>query len=118
MSFWRWPHARNGHLPADYVKNRSIKGNLTFTMPTPLILSLSILLLSINRSTISYNYLTVTSCELVSAMLVLLPNFNVVTAVISVVVSAFSGILFDFFYYNYSSNYITEPGRKYYSGFY
>ena len=33
-------------------------------------------------------------------------------------VAAFSGILFNFFYYNYSSNYITEPYRKYYGGFY
>ena len=51
-------------------------------------------------------------------MLVSVPNLNVVAAVISVVVGAFSGILFDFFYYNRSSNYIIEPYRKYYSGFY
>ena len=43
---------------------------------------------------------------------------NIVAAVIGVVVNAFGGILLDFFYYNYSSNYITEPYRKYYSGFY
>ena len=42
---------------------------------------------------------------------------KVVTAVNSVVTSAFGGILFDFFYRNYSSNYITEPYRKYYGGF-
>ena len=51
-------------------------------------------------------------------MLVLVPNLNVVTAANGVVVGAFSGILFNFFYRNYSSNYITEPYRKYYSGFY
>jgi hypothetical protein len=40
---------------------------------------------------------------------------KVVAAVNSVVTGAFSGILFDFFYYNRSSNYITEPCRKYYN---
>ena len=50
-------------------------------------------------------------------MLVSLLALNVVTAVISVVVAAFSGILFDFFYRNRSSNCITEPYRKYYGGF-
>ena len=58
-------------------------------------------------------------------MLVSPPDPKVVTAVNSVMVavfggiitSAFSGILFDFFYRNYSSNYITEPCREYYSGF-
>jgi uncharacterized membrane protein YeiH len=39
---------------------------------------------------------------------------KVVAAVNSVVTSAFGGILFDFFYYNRSSNYITKPYRKYY----
>ena len=43
---------------------------------------------------------------------------KVVSTNISVVVSAFSSILFNFFYYNYSSNYITEPYRRYYSRFY
>ena len=43
---------------------------------------------------------------------------KVVAADVSVIVSAFSGILFNFFYRNYSSNYITEPYRKYYSRFY
>ena len=43
---------------------------------------------------------------------------NVVAADVSVVVNAFGGILFDFFYYNYSSNYIIESYRKYYSRFY
>jgi uncharacterized membrane protein YeiH len=41
---------------------------------------------------------------------------KVVAAVNGVVTGAFGGILFDFFYRNYSSNYITEPYRKYYSG--
>ena len=53
-----------------------------------------------------------------SAILVSPPSLNVVAAVDSVVVGAFGGILFDFFYYNLSSNYITEPYSKYYSGFY
>ena len=51
-------------------------------------------------------------------MLVSLLVLKVVAANIIAVVSAFGGILFDFFYYNYSSNYITEPCRKYYNGFY
>ena len=45
------------------------------------------------------------------------PNFKVVAAVNSVITGAFSSILFNFFYYNYGSNYIIEPYRKYYSGF-
>ena len=44
-------------------------------------------------------------------------DFKVVAAVDSVVTSAFGGILFNFLYYNYSSNYITKPYREYYSGF-
>ena len=63
--------------------------------------------------------------ESMSAILVSPPNPKVVAAVNSVVVavfssiitSAFSGILFNFFYRNYYSNCITEPSRKYYSGF-
>ena len=51
-------------------------------------------------------------------MLVSSLALNVVAAVVSVIVAAFSSILFNFFYYNYSSNYITEPCRKYYGGFY
>ena len=51
-------------------------------------------------------------------MLVSPLNSKVVTAVNSVIVGTFSSILFDFFYYNYSSNYITEPYRKYYGRFY
>ena len=51
-------------------------------------------------------------------MLVLVPNLNIVAAANGVIVSAFGGILFDFFYRNYSSNYITEPYRKYYGRFY
>ena len=41
-----------------------------------------------------------------------LPNPKVVTAVVSIVTGAFSSILFDFFYYNRGSNYITEPCRS------
>ena len=48
-------------------------------------------------------------------MLVSLPNLNIVATVDGVIVYAFSSILFDFFYYNYSSNYIIKPYRKYYS---
>jgi hypothetical protein len=47
-------------------------------------------------------------------MLVSLPNPDIITAVDSVIVCAFSGILFNFLYRNYSSNYITKPYRKYY----
>jgi hypothetical protein len=47
-------------------------------------------------------------------MLVSLPNLNIITAVDSVMVYAFSSILFNFLYYNPSSNYITKPYRKYY----
>ena len=51
-------------------------------------------------------------------MLVLVPNLNVVATANGVVVSAFGSILFDFFYYNCGSNYITEPYREYYGRFY
>ena len=45
------------------------------------------------------------------------PDFKVVAAVNGVVTSTFSGMLFNFFYYNYGSNYIIKPYRKYYGGF-
>ena len=51
-------------------------------------------------------------------MLVSPPDPKVVAAVVSVIVDAFGGMLFDFFYYNLSSNYITEPYREYYGGSY
>ena len=51
-------------------------------------------------------------------MLVSPPNPKVIATIVSVIVGAFSGILFNFFYYNYSSNYIIEPYREYYSRFY
>ena len=51
-------------------------------------------------------------------MLVSSPNPKAVALNVGVVVATFSGMLFNFFYYNYSSNYITEPSRKHYSGFY
>jgi hypothetical protein len=47
-------------------------------------------------------------------MLVSLPDLNIVAAVDSVIVCAFSSILFNFFYYNLGSNYIIKPYRKYY----
>ena len=53
-----------------------------------------------------------------SYILVSLLVLKVVAAVNSVVVKAFGGILFNFFYYNRSSNYIMEPYRKYYDRFY
>ena len=74
------------------LKNRLIDSNLTFTTPIPLIFSLSSLLLSINRSTISHNCLTVTIYKLVSAIVVSVLNLDVVTAVKGVVTDAFSGI--------------------------
>src|SRR6266550_2569002 len=77
----------------------SIKGNLTLAALTPLILSLSIPVLSINRLTITYNYPIVTSYKLVSAILVSLPK-AITTSIVSALTSAFSGILFNFFYYN------------------
>jgi hypothetical protein len=48
----------------------------------------------------------------VSTILVSSPNLKVVAAVDSVVAGAFGGILFDFFYRNRSSNYITTPYRS------
>jgi len=75
-------------------------------------LSLSIILLSVNRLTISYNCPLITCYKLVSSILVLLPNPNIIAAVNSLATSAFSSILFDFFYRNYSSNYITTPYRS------
>ena len=59
-----------------------------------------------------------TTYKLVLAILVSPPNLKVITANIGVIVSTFSSILFNFFYYNYSSNYIIEPYRKYYNRFY
>ena len=49
-------------------------------------------------------------------MLVSLPDLNIITTVDGVIVCAFSGILFDFLYYNYSSDCITKPYKKYYDG--
>jgi len=40
------------------------------------------------------------------------PNPKVIAAVNGVVTTAFGDILFDFFYYNRSSNYITTPYRS------
>jgi len=44
------------------------------------------------------------------------PKPKVITTVVSVVTTSLGSILFDFFYYNYSSKYIIEPYRKYYGG--
>jgi len=96
-------------------KNLLIKGNLTFAAPIPLILYLSIILFSVNWSTISYSCLTVIGCyKLVSTILVSPPDLKVVAAVNGVMVAAFSGILFNLLNRNYGSNCITEPCSKYY----
>jgi len=60
-----------------------------------LILSLSALLLFYSLLITSYNYLTITSYELVS-LLVLPNNLKVVAAVNGIITSTFSGILFNF----------------------
>jgi len=78
----------------------------------PLSCSLSIVLLSINRLTISYNYPLVTSYKLVSSILVSPLILEVIAAVNSVITAAFSSILFNFFYYNRGSNYIIIPYRS------
>jgi hypothetical protein len=58
----------------------------------------------------------VTTYKLALAMLVSLPNLNIIAAVDGVVVCAFSGILFNFLYRNCSSDCVTKPYRKYYGG--
>jgi len=40
------------------------------------------------------------------------PNPKVVAAVNGVITAALGGILFNFFYRNHSSNYVTIPGRS------
>jgi len=47
-----------------------------------------------------------------SAILVSLPNLNIVAAINGVVATAFSSILFNFFYYNLSSKYIIKSIKK------
>jgi hypothetical protein len=47
-----------------------------------------------------------------SVILVSPPNPKVVTTVNSVITTALGSILFNFFYYNYSSNYIITPSRS------
>jgi hypothetical protein len=78
----------------------------------PLSLSLSIVLLSVNQSTISYNYPLITNYKLVSSILVSPLVLEVVAAVNGVVTAAFGGILFDFFYRNRSSDCVTTPCRS------
>ena len=93
--------------------------NLIHANPILLTFSLSSLLLSVIWLTISYSCPTVTIYNTVSAILVssLSPDPKVVAAVNGVVTSTFGGILFDFFYCNLSSNYVTEPYREYYGRF-
>jgi hypothetical protein len=45
------------------------------------------------------------------------PDLEVVVAVNGVVTAAFGGMLFDFFYRNYSSDCITEPCSRNYGRF-
>jgi len=76
-----------------------IDSNLTFTAPIPLILFSNITLFSVNWSTISYSCPTVIGCyKLVSAILVSLPDLNIVTAVDSIVVAAFGSMLSNLLY--------------------
>ena len=51
-------------------------------------------------------------------MLVSSTNPKAIALNVGIIVAAFSSILFNFFYYNRSSNYIMEPCRKYYNRFY
>ena len=75
-------------------------GNLTLAVPILLSFTLSIVLLFVNQLIISYNCPTVTSCELVSTILVSPLILNVVAAINSVIATAFSGMLFNFYYRN------------------
>jgi hypothetical protein len=54
----------------------------------------------------------VTTCKSSSLILVSLPVLEVVAAVDGVVTAALGGILFDFFYCNRGSDYITTPSRS------
>jgi len=47
-----------------------------------------------------------------SVILVSPPNPKVIATVNSVITTALGSILFDFFYRNYGSNYITTPSRS------
>ena len=97
--------------------NYLIEGNLIFAASILLTLSSSTLLLSIIYLTIFCNYPTITIYNSISTILVSLLDldFKVVATIDSVITSAFGSILFNFLYYNYSSNYIIKPYRKYYS---
>src|ERR1700722_17983585 len=90
--------------------NHLIDSNLILAVPILLTFSLSSLLLSIISLTISCSYPTVTIYNSVFSILVspLVLDFKIVTTVNGVITSAFSSILFNFFYYNCGSNYITE----------
>ena len=63
----------------------------------PLIFSLSNLLLSYKRLTIFYSYPLITTYKLVSAMLISPLVLDVVAANVSIIVGAFSSMLFDLF---------------------
>jgi hypothetical protein len=52
--------------------------------------------------------------QFTSAVIISLLILKVVTTVDGVITSAFSSILFNFFYRNYSSNYVIERYREYY----
>ena len=99
--------------------NCLIDSSLILVIPILLTFSLSNLLLSVIWLTISCNCPTVTIYNSISAILVspLGLDSKVVTAVNGVVTGTFGGILFNFFYRNLGSNYITKPYRKYYGGF-
>ena len=95
--------------PANYL----IDSNLILTTPILLTFSLSNLLLLVSQSTISYSCPIITSYKLVLAMLVspLDLDLEVVATINGVIMGAFGSMLFDFFYYNYGSNYIIKPCR-------
>jgi len=76
-----------------FSKNRLIDSNLTLAAPILLSFALSIMLLSVNRLTISYSYLTVTNYKSVSAILVSPLVSNIMATINNVVAAAFSSIL-------------------------
>jgi len=80
-------------------KYLSINGSLIFTTPILLTLSSNAALFVINWLITSYSCPTVTGYyKSVSTILISPPNLKVVAAVNSVIVAAFSGILFNFLY--------------------
>jgi len=67
--------------------------------------------LSSRNIVLKASVILITSYKL-SVILVSPPNPKVVATINSIITAAFSSILFNFFYYNYSSDYITTPGRS------